>query len=182
MRSVLWFIMLSVIAGCGQESNAVEYEFLTPQVVVIKGNNPNPAGVISTQYRGVWAKENALARKKDGKILREADITYYQYFVLDKPCIAGKKEYIGSVEVQYDPGKPSNIFKLNQLGNGASQKKKFAYMGAWLGDAGAMPLKHLAGKEFEIRRSADDLCVYRNILKIRREDPKYQGNIPFTGE
>ncbi len=182
MRSVLWFIMLSVIAGCGQESNAVEYEFLTPQVVVIKGNKPNPAGVISTQYRGVWAKENALARNKDGKILRKADITYYQYFVLDKPCIAGKKEYIGSVEVQYDPGKPSNIFKLNQLGNGASQKKKFAYMGAWLGRMGALPLKHLDGSEFELRRSSDGKSVFKNRLKYRGDDPKYQGKTAFTGE
>ena len=43
-------------------ASAVEYEFLTPQVVVVKGKDSNPAGLISSQYRGdfVWKKENAL--------------------------------------------------------------------------------------------------------------------------
>ena len=182
MRSVFLLVLLFIIAGCGQESNAVEYEFLTPQVVVIKGDKVNPAGVISNNYRKDWGKENALVRDKNGKILRKADITYYQYFVLDKPCIAGKTEYIGTVPVQYDPDKPSNIFKLNQLGNGVDQKKKFAYMGAWLGRMGALPLKHLDGFEFELRRSSDGKCVFKNRLKYRGDDPKYQGKTAFTGE
>ena len=163
---------------------AAEFEFLTPQVVVIKGGKMNPAGMISTQYRAdrEWAKENALLRDKKGNILRKADVTYYQYFTLDKPLKHSEKSYIGSVFVQYDASRPSNIFKLNQVGNGVNQKRKFAYMGAWLGKGGALPLKHLAGKEFEIKRTSDGKSVYKGILKMRREDPSYQGNIPFTGE
>ena len=182
MRSVLWLIMLFIIVGCGQKSYAVEYEFLTPCVVVVKGDTPNPSGVISTSYRPPWQKENGLIRNGKGEILRKADVTYYQYFVLNKPCIAGKKEYIGSVPVQYDPDKPSNIFKLNQVGNGANQKKKFAYIGAWLGRMGALPLKHFDGKEFELRRSNDGKCVFKNRLKYRGDDPRYQGKTAFTGE
>lgn len=161
---------------------AVDYEFLTPQAVVVKGETMNPAGVISTQFRWIWAKENALSRDKKGNILRKPDITYYQYFLFEKPVLPGRSVGVGRETVCYDPAVPSRIFKLNQVGNGANQKQKFAYMGAWLGSAGALPLKHLAGKEFEIRNAADDRCVFRNVLKLRREDPLYQGKIPFTGE
>ena len=54
---------------------AVDYEFLTPQAVVVKGETMNPAGVISTQFRWIWAKENALSRDKKGNKLRKPDIT-----------------------------------------------------------------------------------------------------------
>ena len=59
---------------------AAEYEFLTPQTVVIKGEKNNPSGIVSTQYNGslIWAKENALKRNFLGRILRKPDITFYQ--------------------------------------------------------------------------------------------------------
>ena len=164
---------------------ALDYEFLTPQVLVIKGEKNNPAGLISNQYGkwGLWQKENALVRNLQGEILSKADVTFYQYIVCDKPFAPGEKRIVGSDnEVVYNSGIPSNIFKLNQVGNGANQMHKYAYMGAWLGNAGALPLKHLAGKEFELRRSSDNKCVYKNTLKLRRSDPLYRNSIPFTGE
>ena len=179
-------LLTFALTGCKGESRAsdMEYEFLTPNVVVMKGNNRNPADVISTQYRAdrMWLKENGLLRNKRGKILREADITCYQYFVLDKPFTPGEKRIIGTKQVQYDPGNPTRIFKLNQLGNGVTQQKKYAYMGAWLGNSGALPLKHFSGENFEIRRCSDDKTVFAGTLKLRPDDPKYQGKIPFTGE
>ncbi len=186
MRNFILLTLLLALTGCGQESSAVEveYEFLTSNAVVIKSSNTNPAGVISANYRAdrIWAKENGLLRDKKGKILRKPDITYYQYFVLDKPFAAGETRTIGRIPVQYDPEKPSSIFKINQVGYGSNQQKKFAYMGAWLGASGALPLKHLAGKEFELRRAADSKCVYKNSLKLRRNDPLYLRKTPFTGE
>ena len=176
MKILLFLLMIPVITF------AVEYEFLTPQVLVIKGKEPNPGAAVSTSYKSSWRKENALLRDKNGKILRKPDITYYQYFIFDKPFASGEKRIFGNVTVQYDSGKPSNIFKLNQLGYGINQKKKFAYMGTWLGDMGALPLKHLADKEFELIRASDGRCVYKNTLKLRRSDPLYQNKIPFTGE
>ena len=156
---------------------ASAYEFLAPHVVVFKEK-----GNISPKHRFFWKKENGLLRDKKGKILREPDITCYEYVILSKPFAPGEKRLMGTTTVQYDPGKPTQIFKLNQLGYGTCQKKKYAYMGAWLGKAGPLPLKHLAGKTFEIRRSADNRCVFKNTLKLRREDPLYQGKTPFTGE
>ena len=176
MKKILWLFLIPLMLW------GTEYEFLTPGVVVFKGRTPNPAGVISTQYRSGWIKENALLRDKKGKILRQPDITYFQYCILKHPFKSGEKRVIGNVKVQYDAHRPSHIFKLNQVGNGINQKRKYAYMGAWLGQCGALPLKHLAGKEFELRRSSDGKTVFTGKLKLRREDPKYQNRIPFTGE
>ena len=173
-----WFFLLLM----PYLATAAEYEFLTPQVVVLKDPKPYKYTSRSIKKSGIWEKENALLRDKKGNILRKADITFYSYIIFEKPLKAGEKVNIAGSVLQYDPAVPSNIFKLNQVGNTVNQKQKFAYMGAWLGSAGALPLKHLAGKPFEIRRSSDDKCVYKNILKLRRNDPAYQGKTPFTGE
>ena len=191
MKNILQISMVLLLAltGCKQESRAagVEYEFLTPQVVVIKARGSAPVNHATVGMNivneGFWVKENGLKRDKNGNILRSADVTGYTYLVFGTPFKHGEKRNLSmSIVLQYDSAVPSNIFKLNQVGNGANQKKKYAYMGAWLGSCGALPLKHLAGKEFEIRRSSDGKTVYKGILKMRRNDPRYQGNIPFTGE
>ena len=167
-------------------ADAVEYEFLTPQTVVLKapGKAPVNHSTVGKDIvaEGFWAKENGLLRDEKGNITRKADITAYTYLIFGKPFQPGEKRDLKTVVLQYDPAVPSNIFKLNQVGNGVNQKQKYAYMGAWLGSAGALPLKHLAGKEFEIRRSSDSKSVYKNILKLRRDDPKYLDKTPFTGE
>ena len=173
-----WFFLLLM----PYLATAAEYEFLTPQVVVLKDPKPYKYTSRSIKKSGIWEKENALLRDKKGNILRKADITFYSYIIFEKPLKAGEKVNIAGSVLQYDPAVPSNIFKLNQVGNTVNQKQKFAYMGAWLGSAGALPLKHLAGKTFELRRSSDDKCVYKNTLKLRRDDPAYQGKTPFTGE
>ena len=176
MKKLLFIFLLPLVCA------ASEYEFLTPYAVVIKGNTSNPSGVISTSYRSPWKKENALQRDNTGKILRKPDITYFQYFVLEKPFVPGEIRTIGKVKVSYDPAVPTKIFKLNQVGNTSNQKKKYAYMGAWLGHSGALPLKHLAGKSFEIRKAGGGKTVFTGVLKLRRDDPKYQRTTPFTGE
>ena len=178
----LFIILLFACTGCSQESSAVEYEFLTPQVLVLKSAKPDISTSRAIIKTGLWKKENALLRDKNGNIQRKPEITFFNYIIFEKPLKAGEKVTVGGVSCQYSPDNPSNIFKLNQLGNGANQKKKFAYMGAWLGSAGALPLQQLDGKIFELRRCKDGTCVYKNNLKFRGKDPEYQGKIPFTGE
>jgi len=178
------FLLLTLFA---LSASAIEYEFLTPQVVVLKFSGrgmPNLATVGNNIVKtGLWHKENALLRDKKGNILRKADISGFNYIVFGTPFKAGEKRNIGCCILQYDPERPTHIFKLNQLGNGVRQKKKYAYMGAWLGGgAGALPLKHLAGKEFELRKSSDNKCVFKNTLRLRRNAPRYKWRIPFTGE
>ena len=168
-------------------ASGVEYEFLTPHVAVLKRDGAMaPANHATVGQNilseGFWVKENGLLRDKEGKILKKADVTAFTYLVFGTPFKKGEKRDLGPVVLQYDPERPTQVFKLNQLGNGINQKKKYAYLGAWLGYAGALPLKHLAGKEFEIRRSSDGKCVFKNALRLRRSDPKYKWRIPFTGE
>ena len=183
----LCMILLFALTGCRQESAAREigYEFLTPYVVVLKSSHHMPN--FSTAGNNIvkmarWQKENALLRDKNNNILKTPDIDNYIFLVFGDALKAGEKRNLGCVTVKYDPEVPSNIFKLNQVGNGANQKKKFAYMGAWLGTAGALPLKHLANREFELRKSSDGKCVFKNTLKLRRDDPLYKNKIAFTGE
>ena len=180
-------LLVLIFMICSPASLAldVEYEFLTPQVVVLKSDKMpklSNAELRTIQQTGYWFKENALLRDNAGNIKRKPDTTCYFYIVLKEPFKPGEKRRIAGVFLHYDPEKPSNIFKLNQLGNGENQPRKFAYMGAWLGSAGALELKHLAGKEFELRRSQDGKCVYKNVIKMRRDDPAYKNKTAFTGE
>lgn len=159
-----------------------EYEFLTPQTVVLKNSQPYMRTKHSVKQQGAWRREAGLVRNAKGEILREADVVDYCFVTFDKPLKNGEKAGIGGMIIQYNSNVPTPLFKLNQLGNPLRQQKKYAYTGAWLGTAGALPLKHLAGKNFEIRRSSDGETVFTGILKVRRDDPMYQERIPFTGE
>ena len=136
---------------------------------------------------GYWYKENSLLRDRSGDILRYADTTHYFYIFFEHPLRAGESvniqvDDVVSLKVHYNPEKPSNLFKLNQIGNVVSQEKKYAYLGAWCGTAGGLPLNSLEGKKFEIRSAADGKTVFANTIKMRFPDPAYQGKIPFTGE
>ena len=149
--SRLFVLLIFVLTGCEQKGCAaeVEYEFLTPQVLVTKDPKPYMYTSHTVVKQGFWQKENALLRDKNGDIQRKTDITYFEYIIFNKPLKDGEKVSISGCVAKYDPAVPSNIFKLNQVGNGENQKQKYAYMGAWLGNLGALPLKHLAGKEFD---------------------------------
>ena len=177
MKKLLLALILLPMAAA-----ALDYEFLTPQVLVLKDSQMQKYRLARAARRGVWQKENALLRDKNGNILRGADITFFEYIVFDKPLQPGEKVMISGNSVQYDPAIPSNIFKLNQLGSGVNQKNKYAYIGAWLGTLGALPLETFDGKTFEIRRSSDHAVVFRNKLKLRQADVLYENKIPFTGE
>ena len=76
-------MLLFALTGCKQESRAaeVEYEFLTPQVLVIKNPKPYMHTSHNVVKQGLWQKENALLRDKNGNILRKADVTTFAYFL-----------------------------------------------------------------------------------------------------
>ena len=172
----IFLCLLPLVTAAG------DYIFLTPEVVVLRGIPHFPSAEKDILQYGVWHKEHALLRDEKGNLRKHPDISCYTYLVFRKPFQKGEKRQLPAVLLEYDPTLPTPLFKLNQVGNGMGQKKKYAYMGAWLGSLGALPLKHLSGKEFEIRKSPEGRCVYKNTLKLRREDPLYQGKIPFTGE
>ncbi len=139
------------------------------------------------ETRGYWRKENALKRDRTGTILRTPEITSYFYLFFDRDVRASESVELRLADdtllaLRYDPEHPTPIIKLNQLGNGGSQERKYAYVGEWCGTAGALSLNHLEGKEFELIRAEDRMTVFRGTVRMRRGDPRYQGKIPFTGE
>jgi len=175
---------------CNQPSCAaeVEHEFLTPQIVVLKysGTLTIENSSIPLAGQGSWVKENGLIRDRDGRITREADITHFLYLQLARPlqneeCLILETSG-GKLELRYDADVPSNVFKLNQLGYGMNQARKYAYIGAWLGSSGPLSLQHLAGKNFEIRNAASGATVFTGVITLRMSDPVYHTGVPFTGE
>ena len=196
MKKYLWSIpavlcitgLICFLCCCMSSAAEVEHEFLTPQVVVLKCSKPVTIKNSSVEIvkQGKWQKENGLVRDKNGNITREAEVTHFLYLQLARPLkdqeVLVLESSGGKLELRYSAAEPTNIFKLNQVGNGVNQKRKYAYIGSWQGSAGALPLKSFAGKKFELRNSSSHRTVFTNILKLRGRDPEYQSKIPFTGE
>lgn len=182
--------MVLLCIFCNQPSCAaeVEHEFLTPQIVVLKysGTLTIENSSIPLAGQGSWVKENGLIRDRDGRITREADITHFLYLQLASPLQSEECLILetsgGKLELRYDADVPSNVFKLNQLGYGMNQARKYAYIGAWLGSSGPLSLQHLAGKNFEIRNAASGVTVFTGVITLRMSDPVYHTGVPFTGE
>ena len=115
MKNILQISMVLLLAltGCKQESHAagVEYEFLTPYVVVLKksslpGYIPNLATVGNhIVHQTHWYKENGLLRDKNGNILKKADVDCFTFLVLGEPMKPGEKRNFNICTVQYDPEK-----------------------------------------------------------------------------
>ena len=81
----------------------------------------------------------------------------------------------------YDPSAPSPVFKVNQVGY-APGARKFAYLGAWLGTAGALPLSQYAGKPFRVADAKTGAKALEGTLAARMEDPVNKDGTHFTGE
>ena len=76
---------------------------------------------------------------------------------------------------------PSPLFKINQVGY-MPNARKYAYVGAWLGTAGPLPLhRSLNGKEFQLMNAADNSKVFSGSLRSRMPDPVNAAGTPFTG-
>ena len=71
----------------------------------------------------------------------------------------------------YDPGVPSPVFKVNQVGY-APNARKYAYVGAWLGTAGPMPLASFAEKPFAVVDAKSGAKVLEGKLAPRVANPR----------
>lgn len=187
---LLFVVLQSVLTGCQENGYAadtgIEYEFLTPQLLVVKSCENLQIKHPSIRRQSYWTKEEGLKRDRSGKIMRRVVLTTFHYCELEKPLSNQTSVTLetsrGKFTCRYSADIPSRLFKLNQVGNGSGQKQKYAYLGAWLGNGGAFSLKHLAGKDFELRNNADGKTVYKNRISLRKKDPLYQDTLPFTGE
>ena len=83
----------------------------------------------------------------------------------------------------YDPKKPSALFKVNQVGYHPDQPK-FVYMGAWLGPKlGAWKMRNgVAGWKLVDAKTGDSALVSQVPPVHRVDDATNKEGTPFTGE
>ena len=136
-------------------------------------------------FMSYWPEANGVKRLKgeDGKrfSIKAADIIH-NAFVKVKPMVTGERIDLGAAgEFVYDPSLPTPVFKVNQVGY-APNARKYAYIGAWMGASGPLPLaKTFDGRPFSVHSAKTEVKLYGGTLKARCADPVRNGT-PFTGE
>lgn len=140
--------------------------------------------------RGAWLSPTGQSRFPDRngreRLSRNADLAHYCFLMLDRPLAENEEITVtmpaGEKTVfTYHESTPSPLFKFNQLGY-MPDARKYAYLGAWLGTAGPMPLRRLEGKPFRLVEAAGGKTVFTGTLKKRMEDPVNAAGTPFSGE
>jgi len=142
---------------------------------------------------GYWLNATGAARFPDAKgneqITQNADVAFYLFLCFSAALKPGTEYRITlptgeKIIYHYDPEKTSSaLFKIDQLGYAPQAGRKYAYLGAWLGDAGPMPLKKYFGKPFELCDAATGKAVFTGTVSASRiPDPKTKNGTPFTGE
>lgn len=141
---------------------------------------------------GYWLNPIGAARFPDPenqeRITENADVMHYLFLRFREPLKPGTTYRIAlptgeSMDYLYDPDRnPSLLFKHNQLGYAPRAGRKYAYLGAWLGDIGPLPMKEHLGKTFELCDAATGKVVFTGKVTPRIPDPATKEGIPFTGE
>lgn len=116
-----------------------------------------------------------------------AEVVDYSYLRLSAPLVAGGHYAIDDgtgarVEFDYDPASTvSWALQVDQLGY-AVDAPKYAYLGAWLGPAGALDLARFEGGAFRVVRESDGASVYTGTIH-HRSAPTFWGTDaqPVTG-
>ena len=121
------------------------------------------------------------------KLTYNAEVAHYAFLELETPLKPNIKYTIktplGEVATfSYPQANGNKIIKLNQVGYVPSAEKKFAYIGAWRGTLGTLPLQNLQDKNFSILSLPDRKVVFTGKLEKRQADPKYKTGSTFTGE
>jgi len=168
-----------------------------PQTVALLLNHPtvriatSSSVPVSVTRTGYWMNPIGQSRfpEEDGKIRISvnADAAHYLYLFLDRPLTEGEKITISlpageQLEYAWSQNQPSPLFKINQLGY-MPKARKYAYIGAWLGNAGPLPLhRDLNGKPFHLVDASTGKTVFSGALRSRMPDPVNARGTPFTGE
>ena len=158
----------------------------SPKVRIVAEN-----GEIAVLRTGYWISPIGQARfpDEDGRerISRNADAAHYLFLELARPLEDAEALRITlpageTVDFTYRRGQGSPLFKINQLGY-LPNAPKYAYLGAWLGTGGPLPLhREFSGAEFDLIDAATGKVVFTGKLKKRLPDPQTAKGSPFTGE
>ena len=148
-------------------------------------------GKVAIRRTGYWMNPIGQARFPDehgrDKLSRNADVAHYLFIELERPLQDGEKIDITlpageKLEFTRRTSSPTPIIRINQVGY-MPGAPKYAYLGAWLGTAGAMPLhREFSGAKFALVDAATGKAVFTGELKARPDDPVNANGTPFTGE
>ena len=167
-----------------------------PKIVRLLADNPK-VGLVSASgtplkavRTGYWLTPTGQARFPDDngreKFTQNADAAHFLYLLLDRPLADGEKITVSlpvgqQVEFTYHAGTPVPLFKINQVGYLPSARK-YAYLGGWLGTAGALPLFALHGAKFRLVDAGSGRTEFTGVVSKRMPDPVNAHGTPFTGE
>ena len=168
-----------------------------PQVTAMLLKNPAVKLVsqssvpLSVTGTGYWLNPIGQSRFPDenGKLRfsQNSDAAHYLFLTLNRPLAEGEKITITlpageTLDYTWRQDQPSPLFKINQIGY-LPKAPKYAYIGAWLGTAGPLPLhKALNGKPFHLVDAATGKNVFSGTVNARMPDPVNAKGTPFTGE
>jgi len=167
-----------------------------PQVVKLLNGKPQvkiagSAGPLAVVRTGYWMNPVGQSRFRDEKgvlrLSRNADTAHFLFLTLSRPLAPGEKVTITlpageTVTYTWSPESPTPLFKINQVGY-MPAARKIAYVGAWLGTAGPLPLwRALEGKAFRLLEAGSGKVLFSGKLRARMPDPVNAGGTPFTGE
>ena len=168
-----------------------------PQVTAMLRDDPRigissaASAPVAVTRTGYWMSPIGQARFTDEngvvRLSRNADVAHYLFLLLSRPLTDGEQVTITlpageKLAYTFKFDRPTPLFKINQLGY-LPEARKYAYIGAWLGTAGALPLHGpLDGKPFHLIDAAGGKAVFSGTLKSRMADPVNAAGSPFTGE
>ena len=167
-----------------------------PQVTAMLRDHPqikihSAAAPVSAVRVGYWLSPVGQSRFPDEngrmRLSRNADAAHYLFLTLNRPLADGE-----AVTIELPAGerldyvrhlnRPSPLFKINQIGY-LPTARKYAYIGAWLGTAGPLPLHGaMAGKPFHLVDASNGETVFTGTLQARMPDPVNNAGTPFSGE
>ena len=144
--------------------------FLDPFTSVYQTDDSKEGAKISSEP-GYWAMPNGIVDPLSANL--QARIMHTLFRRQETPF------------AEYDPSKPSPLFKVNQVGY-LPNAPKFAYVGAWLGPHFGAWKPHKPMTEWELVDANTGKIVLRrdgtNAPRIRIQDGFTKEGIPFTGE
>ena len=182
---------------CFHYSGAEAIARLRPRIVELLRDNPQvkistSAHIpVSVTASGYWLTPIGQAHFPDienrERFSINADAAHYLFLKLDRQLADGEKLGITlptgeTVAYIHRAAAPSPLFKINQIGY-MPEAKKYAYLGGWLGTAGALPLhERFGGREFRVIDEASQKTELTGTMEPRLNEPVTKSGAPFTGE
>lgn len=151
-----------------------------------------PGQTIKIDKSGYWLNPVSLARFPDfggGEAMtRNAEVAHFAFLKLSEP-LESNLEYevktpLGElVKFKYDDKITiSAAIKVNQVGYAPEAGRKYAYLGAWLGELGPLDFSAWNGQNFFLIDAFSGAESFTGKIELRGKDVFYKNGAPFTGE